>query len=575
MERILLINPSGWQKESINLGLSYLASSLMAHGFDVLILDLNRYEMSDAAFLENVRQFSPRLVGISIKTATAREGGRLSRLLKEAMPEVITVAGGPHMSLCPESYMRDYPSISFGVMGEGEEAMVHLAKAICNGGKVEKLNGIVWRQNGQILLNKWMPPENLDALMFPNLDVIQGFSWKNFRYPILSSRGCPFGCIYCCVNKLTGSRKWRYRTPENVVDELESLVRTKGITSFEIWDDNFTLDLSRAKKICQLLIDRKLNLSWYCHNGIRADRIDEELAQMMKAAGCTSLAFGVESGSPVTFAAIKKGEPLSAVINAVKLVKKAGIKAVGYFIIGLPGDTLERFVETVYFQRSLELDHYVYGMLIPYPHTELWEIVQTHGTMFCEITETQHFSDDMVPISFELPDFPKADMIRAFYIAKYFDLFDAIRQVADSVNLTVVHHVSPPMISHLPGMFIAGGSKICHVVVGGDEAVVRALPSFTQVPNTTKILFSDNMPSDIPFENQIAVVDQGSNILERISPDSGLVLFDARRPLRHLTLVRLPKAGSLGARGAPDSDLKNDEKKNVFSKALDALGIHP
>ena len=545
-KKILLLNPCGWQKESINLGLSYLATPLIKEGFEVLIFDLNRYELEDAVMLKRVCAFAPFMIGISLKTATATEGGRLARLLAETLLDVPIVGGGPHMTLCADDYMTDNPAFSYGVMGEGEESHTALAIAVYEGRSVYDMPGVIWRNGKNVVINEWAPPQNLDALPFPNLDIIEGFSWQNFRYPILTSRGCPFSCIYCCVNKLTGSKKWRSRTPQSVVEEIEFLVRTKGIYSFEIWDDNFTLDIKRAKEICRELIARRLSLSWWCHNGIRADRIDLELAELMKKAGCTSIAFGMETGDPETFASIKKGEPLSAVVNAVKTIKKAGIQAVGYFIIGLPGDNLETFIETVHFQRKLKLDHYTYGMLIPYPKTELWDIVHEQGELLCKITETQHFSDDIVPVSFELPSFPKADMVRAFYIAKYFDLFDVTTKVAGRSGLTVVYLITPEIISHLPGMFVACDPQVRHVVVGADEAAIRALPSFTQVPKTLTISFAESIPTEIPSGSQITVCRNHPIPMEQIFLNSGLVLFNPQRPLYQVILVRLPVAGFFG-----------------------------
>jgi anaerobic magnesium-protoporphyrin IX monomethyl ester cyclase len=535
---ILLINPAGWQKESINLGLSYLAAALSGAGFSVTILDLNRYERDDASLLERVGQLKPFLVGISIKTATAQEGTRLSELLAAAAPEAVVVCGGPHMTLCPEDYMRHSPRVSYGIMGEGELANVALARAIHAGEDPSGIDGVVWRRGGEVVVNPWSPPSDLDSLRRPDLDVIEGFSWQDFRYPIVTSRGCPFGCIYCCVNKLTGSRKWRFRSPENVVDELVAVRDAKGITSFEIWDDNFTLDLVRAKAICRLMIARGLTLSWYCHNGIRADRIDLELAQLMKQAGCTSIAFGIESGNPATFDSINKGEPLSAVVNAVRIVKSVGIKAVGYFIIGLPGDTLERFIETVRFQRALKLDHYVFGMLIPYPHTEVWDIVKQRGVMFCDITQTQHFSDDIVPISFELPEFPKQDMVRAFYIAKYFDVLEAAQGFAGRAASKIVYLATPELLAGLGGMIIAGGVAVRHVVVGASEEAVRAMPAFTQVPAGTEVSFEPVLRPGLLDGGTVVVCHNLAIPREVIFGNCGLVLVDPARHLHQAVQVR-------------------------------------
>ncbi len=535
---VLLLNPSGWQKESINLGLAYLASSLIDSGFDTHILDPNRYPYTDKELITRAQQLAPLMIGISIKTATALEGARLADLLTAACPNAHIVCGGPHMTLCPEDYMREAHSISYGIMGEGELAMVALAQAFHDGEDPTTIENIVWRRGTEVVINNWSPPKDLDALPFPNLDAIEGFSWDGFRYPLVTSRGCPFDCIYCCVNKLTGSHKWRFRSPESVVHELETIAKTKGTTHFEIWDDNLTLDLKRAKAICRLLIDKKLNLSWYCHNGIRADRIDLELARLMKQAGCTSVAFGIESGNPKTFDSIKKGEPLSAVVEAVRLVKSVGIDAVGYFIIGLPGDTLERFVETVRFQRALKLHHYVFGMLIPYPHTEMWDIVQNEGTMFCEITETQHFSDDIVPISFELPSFPKEDMVRAFYIAKYFDLFEASNIVRQRNSSKIIYLLTPDSMASLSGMIIAAGSNVQHIVVGAEETEVRSTLAFSQVPPETNVLFVSNFKAEMADGKSVVVCRNLDIPRVLIFGNCGLVLIDPTRPLHQMIQVR-------------------------------------
>lgn len=509
--------------------MAYLASTLKEAGYQTLILDINRYPLSDRKLTQRVLDYSPRVIGISVKTATANSGGYIASLLSPVCPDAV-VAGGPHLTLCAESYMNDFPVFNYGVMGEGEKHLVELVDRLSSNTAVEGINGLVYRVDGRVQINRWCPPDDLDDLPLPDFDSIEGFDWEDFRYPILTSRGCPFRCIYCCVNKLTGSRKWRSRSVKNVVDELEHIAQTKRIKSFEVWDDNFTLNIKRAKEICREIIDRKLNLSWYCHNGIRADRTDRELAILMKRAGCTSVAFGIESGNPETFDSIKKGEPLSAVIKAVKLVNEVGIKAVGYFIIGLPGDTLDKFIETVRFQRSLKLDHYTYGMLIPYPKTEVWDIVKTRGKFFCEITSTQHFSNDIVPISFEMPDFPKQDMVRAFYISKFYDLYEAVQKIIDKGQIPMVVYISTPEnIEHLPGMIIACDPKTRHIINGyADEKALFQLQSFSQVPAEISITFSRTMPRDLSREN-IVVACQGKSIPKGlIFLNSNMVLINPR-----------------------------------------------
>ncbi|MBF0231823.1 MAG: B12-binding domain-containing radical SAM protein [Desulfamplus sp.] len=531
--KILLINPSGWQKDSVNLGLAYLAASLKQAGYPTLILDLNRNEMNDWYLMQTAKDYAPLLIGISVKTATANEGGRIANMLSQEIPETLLLAGGPHITISAESYMKAFPAFHYAVMGEGEQSIVELVKTIAADKPVDAIRGLVFRKGGQDIINNWSPPENLDDLPLPDLDSIEGFNWNGFRYPIVTSRGCPFQCTYCCVNKLTGSRKWRSRSAENVLDELEYIVRKKGISAFEIWDDNFTLNINRAKEICRGLIQRKLNLSWYCHNGIRADRIDSELAHLMKQAGCTSIAFGIESGNVETFDSIKKGEPLSAVVRAVKIVKKTGIKAIGYFIIGLPGDNLERFIETIRFQRSLKLDNYIFGMLIPYPKTEVWDVVQNSGKMFCDITRTQHFSSDIVPISFELPGFPKQDMIRAFYIARYFSLYDAVQKIINRGETPfVAYHMSQEIETSLAGMIIACDPHTKHFIIGiADTNKVFELPSFAQLPKGLSIRFQLVFSKQLLNSVQIIVSYQGLMEKGVVVSNTSLLVVEPSIPL--------------------------------------------
>jgi radical SAM superfamily enzyme YgiQ (UPF0313 family) len=535
--RILLIDPHGWQKESINLGLCYVAGSLLRAGHDVLIIDMNAKPMSDEELAEGVAKFKPLVIGLSVKTATAKEAGRILSLLSKRFAAAVFVAGGPHITLCADSFMTSYAECDYAIVGEGEISFERLVAAVLSNTLPVGIKGVAYREGGKIVINPWEPPRDLDALPLPDLDVIAGFRWSHFRYPIVTSRGCPFDCIYCCVNKLTGSRRWRARSASNVVDELEHVVRTKGITHFEIWDDNFTLDINHAKSICKEIIRRDLHLSWYCHNGIRADRINRELAVLMKDAGCTSIAFGIESGNPATFDSIKKGETLSVVVDAVQLVKDAGINAVGYFIIGLPGDTLERFIETVRFQRSLQLTHYVFGLLIPYPKTEVWDIVCQRGTFFCDITETQHFSNDIVPVSFELPEFPREDMVRAYYIAKYFELFDAVDELArGGKTATVIYLSIPSMIEHIPGMVTACPPGTKHVVVGGTVEQLRSLPSFGQVSKEAVLTFESSLPPASSSDNGVIVA--GASMMPFPSRIRATVIaFDPHNPLQHTVRV--------------------------------------
>lgn len=422
--KVLLINPPGWQKGSTNLGLCYLASSLIAKGHKALILDVNATNASPEVVAEKAREYAPDAIGFSLKTSTANAAFLLSRAIKKLYPHAVHVAGGAHITLAYKESLLENPEIEYCFLGEAERSFIEFVEKREKNLSVEDIPGIAFRKGTEVVTTKREYIEELDAIPFPGMDAIEGFSFKDFRYPMITSRGCPYPCTYCCVG-VVSSKKWRARSPENILDELKRAKEKYGITMFEILDDNFTLRVDRAKEFCRLLIDSGLHLSWYCHNGIRADKLDMELAKLMKEAGCTSVALGVESGDPAIFDSIKKGEPLEAIVNAVKCIKAAGMKAVGYFIIGLPGDSLEGIKKTIEFQKSLGLDNYTYGVLNPYPYTEVYDIVKREGKMLMDIKESSHFSTDLT-VPFEMPGFSRADMEKAFYLAKFQQLYEAI-----------------------------------------------------------------------------------------------------------------------------------------------------
>jgi anaerobic magnesium-protoporphyrin IX monomethyl ester cyclase len=391
---VLLIDPPGWQKHSLSLGLAYLAGSVRAAGFDVQILDMNNHVYPDERIKNIIIDYDPQIIGISVKTATANVSAQIIRKLKNMFPEIIYVAGGPHITLCGNEFLQENQEIDLGIIGEGEGSFVKLIKNIQDGNKdISKINGLCYRKNGDLVLSAYENPD-ITKLPFPDFESVKDMDFTNFRYPLLTSRGCPHGCIFCCVGLISG-KKWRGREPEDVVKELVQAKENYQMSLFEIMDDNFTLDVNRAKKICRLIIKNRLNLNWWCHNGLRADRLDQELLNLMKKAGCTSIALGIESGDEKVFNNINKGEKLSDIVKAVKMTQKAGIRCVGYFIVGLPGDSPESSKKSVRFQRSLGLSDYKYNILVPYPGTKIGQLVKEKGRLLTDIKGVYHFADSL------------------------------------------------------------------------------------------------------------------------------------------------------------------------------------
>jgi radical SAM superfamily enzyme YgiQ (UPF0313 family) len=221
----------------------------------------------------------------------------------------------------------------------------------------------------------------------------------------------------CNVPTVIG-RKFRTRSREKIINELRYARMKYGCNEFKILDDNFTLLMDRAKDICRLFIEEKVDMRWTCPNGIRADRLDDELCELMVKAGCYSVSIGVESGYPEVFRMINKGEKLEDVERGIKIAKRAGLKVHGFFILGLVGSTYETDKRSMEFAKAVGLDSASWGILVPYPGTEVWNQVRTdpHVRMLRDWKEGFHIGARPKPV-FDTPEYTAEERVRAFYLA--------------------------------------------------------------------------------------------------------------------------------------------------------------
>ncbi len=415
--RILLIDPPGWQKHGYNLGIAYLSGALLRAKIEVKVLDLNHGVMSDREIETFLSDFQPHVIGISIKTAAYKSSIEMARKTKRICPEAIHIAGGPHVTLAYEEFLRDNREFDAAFIGESERSIVEFSNRLEAESPYDGINGVAYiGRKGKLHLSPSKPEENLESLAFPRFEPFYNVDPSQEPYHILTSRGCPHLCVFCCVHAISG-RKWRFRSPENIIAELEQAVMRYGIKEFEVDDDNFTLNMDRAKEFCRQLSRMKLGLKWFCPNGIRADRLDSELALLMADTGCHSVALGIESGNQDVLKMVKKGERLEDIAKAVGYLKKAGIHTMGYFIIGLPGSTFETEIETMRYEKQIGLDDSIYNLFLPYPKTEAWEWVKQHGRFLKDYKDGYHFSDNYEFI-FETKDFPVKDRMKAYLITK-------------------------------------------------------------------------------------------------------------------------------------------------------------
>ncbi len=396
MLKVLLINPRSKLpidvRSTPHLGLAYLGAVSLQRGDDVQIYDA---EVEKVSLSQILRDFAPDVVGITANTSQVTNAWRAATAVKQEC-DAVTIFGGPHVSALPEESARK-AAVDVVVRGEGEATWLELCNAIENVGKNEALSrlgdiaGITYRDAAGTVQNtpERPPIADLDKLPMPAYDLFKMERYSKLQptvdrvsgarsFSIMTSRGCPYRCKYCSQSIMP--LKWRMRSPESVVAEWRHLVRERGAEEIGVLDDSFNINRRRVHEICELLIAENLNhVPWIMINGIRANLANTELLAKMKMAGCKRTAFGVESGNQAILDSIDKHLTIEQVRAAFRAAKEVGMETIGFFMIGLPGETEETMNQTI--DLAIELDPVVanFSMTTPFPGTKLYDIVKENG----------------------------------------------------------------------------------------------------------------------------------------------------------------------------------------------------
>lgn len=361
------------------MGLAYLAAMLEKNNFPVEILDTNALNLTIPQTIEKINQIKPDVVGVSILTPAHQYGIDIAKNLPK---NILSIAGGPHPSALADDMLKG--GFKVVVRGEGEYTLLELVQ----GKPIEEIKGISYIQNGKIFHNPPREPLDPNELPLParhlltNNGVDKPYSSGGTQYfpwaRITSSRGCPYNCYYCA--KQIHGHGFRARTPENVLEEIDSLVKNYKIKEVSFSDDCFNFDLNRANRILDLIIERKYNLCLRFSNGLRVDKVNEEFLKKMKQAGCRYIGYGIESGNQDILNGIPKGITLSQIREAIRLTKKVGgIIVSGYFMFGLIGETEETMQQTIDFAKELDMDIASFTIAVPYPGTRLETMIKQKG----------------------------------------------------------------------------------------------------------------------------------------------------------------------------------------------------
>jgi len=363
-----------------HVGVAYLSAVLKKAGHKVKIFD-QAIEKNDHKLKPLIKEFKPDLIGISAFSYCYRYAFELIDFIK-GFTKIPLMVGGPHVSAVKIKVLEKTRA-DFAMKGEAEESLLVFLKELeRKNPNLEKVPNLIWRgENGEIIENQNMPLiENLDSLPFPDYSEF-GFSkysyYETRTIPIITSRGCPYGCNYCSV-ALSMGRGFRARSPKNVVDEIKHWYE-QGFVNFEINDDCFTLDIKRAMVICDLIIESGMKISYQLYNGIRVDKVTKELLEKMKLSGCIFISYGAESGSQDIINVIGKGITLDQIKRAVVLTNNVGIKNSVNFIIGHPTETYQKAMQTLEFAGRLPTNFVNVYNVIPYPGTKLFDWIEKNG----------------------------------------------------------------------------------------------------------------------------------------------------------------------------------------------------
>lgn len=392
--KVLLIAPS--QKQIYGekvappyppLGLLQVGAVLKAAGHEVKFVDLAAENYDDAKLISAVKSFAPVLVCLTCVTPTFGEAVRLAGLVKNNSA-AFTVLGGVHATIASEECFK-YREIDFLVAGEGELTIAELVLNLEKGEKsFSQIKGLWFRDGEEIIKGELRPLiENLDDLPFPAWELVSDLNKYQppdaLRRPVMSimtTRGCPFGCTFCCSKQIFG-RRYRVRSKDSLIKEIKYYIERFGVKELHIMDDVFTLSKDRTIEICRAIQAGKFDLTLSFANGIRADSVDQEVLQVLKDTGFQDLGFGVETGDEAILKSINKSTTKDSMRLAFKMAKSFGFNTWGFFMIGLPGETKATIKKTIDFAIELDPDFAKFLILKPFPGSEVFKDLDKSGAI--------------------------------------------------------------------------------------------------------------------------------------------------------------------------------------------------
>ncbi|MFC1851396.1 B12-binding domain-containing radical SAM protein [candidate division CSSED10-310 bacterium] len=421
------IDLTGSQAARPPLDLAYMAGGLKLRGVECILRDYPVQGGGWPRLVEDLHQLKPHYFIVSITTFSYHLDMRAVRIAKSLNPETITIAKGAHFQKNHGQMLVEYPELDIAIINESE-----LVPAEITGGDWSRVRGIAFRdpEQGNIIETKTRKfLSNLDSLPRPARELMDLQCYRlphtnNIYTTVLASRGCPYACIYCLVDNVSGKKVAR-RSPASLVEEMEVCSSTLGCADFLLKADTFTLDKTWVHEFCDLLIKKGTGFQWFTNS--RPDTIDYPLALKMRAAGCWMLAIGVESGNQELLNRIGKKISLNAIRQGIRACQKAQIQTFLYFVIGLPWDNNRTIRQTLDFARELDGDYVEFHPLFPFPGTALYKLGRTQGLFNVSDQKTEEIKPDQFLRTYSL-SMKEINRLRLAGLITYYLRFSYLRK---------------------------------------------------------------------------------------------------------------------------------------------------
>ena len=473
--RILLVNTPDtgsqslrWDRKLKNklsteppIGLCYIAGLLNTKFPDVRVLDAYSMGMSIEQLMKYIRDYNPAVVGLGCSASIMLNAVKdISKAIREYDKSIIIVAGG-YLQSHKESFLQE-KNVDFIIRGEAEFAFLELCDAALNkNGDISKILGLSYLKDGKVIDTPNRPLlKNIDVLPFAARHLLEpsitsgyyktAYQYKRKPYTMsVSSRGCPYKCTFCGIHNIW-SYDYRPHSAEYVVNEIKYLQENWGIKDIKYHDDNFLVDTERVKKISDLIVSEGIDISWSCLGTIATINNNSDLIPRMKKGGCWHIGFGIETGNAQVMRDIKKPTTIEQVRSVITACAKNGIATRGLFMMGHPTDTKETIKETIAFAKSLPFYSINFAFAIPYPGTEMYEIVKNGAGSFEEDTDfmSGHSAHPVFVPAGLTKEYMMAEQRRA-YREFYFRPGFILQRLSEIRNFTQFNNLTKLAISHV------------------------------------------------------------------------------------------------------------------------------